>query len=705
MADLFYILTWWSLIMFLGLTGIPLSFLIFRKFTDIGYGFSKTLTILLVSYAVFLFSTVKILPFTKLSLIFVILCYLSVNVFIYVKNKTAIDISVRKNIRVMLLSDLLFFFGLFFWSYVRAHAPDINGLEKFMDFGFINSTLQTKFLPPPDMWYAGEAINYYWFGHYVTALLTKISGIPSGVTYNLMLATILGLSLSSSFSLVSTLINNFSGKKIRRLAIMGGIISAILLNFAGNFHAPYFILKNGVNRYWYPDATRFIGYNPDVNDKTIHEFPMYSYVVSDLHAHLLNLPFVLLFLALLYTHISSRKKWGLNSKSENLNFKVFENLHLSNWSLFRNNKLKIINLKNLTLLVLGLVLGCMFMTNAWDFANYLLVAGFVFLIYNLKKIGLRAEVLYKTAFPLIVIIVTAVIIGIPFILNFESIAQGIKLTHTKSPLWQLTILWGFPAIMSIVFFLRTFRSKLREDVFITAILIASWVLIALPEFIYVKDIYAETHYRANTMFKLTYQAFVMFYLSTGYITIRVIQSVSKINTKILITLLFSALFASILYYPRIATFSYYGNLKIYKGLSGETWLKDKNPDIYATISWLRTNNKDRSAILEAPGDSYTEYDSISSYTGFPTVSGWFVHEWLWRGSPEFPQKRVTDITEIYTSTDGLIAKKLLAKYNVKYVIIGDFEREKFPNLNEEKFAYISKVVFSSPTTKIYQINY
>ena len=38
-------------------------------------------------------------------------------------------------------------------------------------------------------------------------------------------------------------------------------------------------------------------------------------------------------------------------------------------------------------------------------------------------------------------------------------------------------------------------------------------------------------------------------------------------------------------------------------------------------------------VLEANGDSYSDYERVSAMTGLPTVLGWYVHEWLWRGDP------------------------------------------------------------------------
>lgn len=716
MSDAQYILNWWFLFFYIGVIGIPIAFTLFRKFYDGGYGFSKTLTILLISYSVFFFSTIRVLPFTRVSLFLVLLVFTGLNYVIFSRNKDYIINKLKQYLPLLILEEVLFTSGLLLWAYVRSFQPDINGLEKFMDYGFVNSVLQSQYLPPVDMWFAGKSINYYWFGHYITALLTKISDIPSAVTYNLMLGTILGLSMSGCFSIISNLL--FSRFKLLRVAIIGGLVSAILLNFAGNFHTPYYIYQSGIEKYWYPDATRFIGYNPETEDKTIHEFPIYSYVVSDLHAHLLNLPFVLLFIALLYNFVSSihmehiqrsnnqASKSKQSSNNKHSIFKQLNILNLLNYNLISNWKLVIGNSPS-NLLLLGFLLGAMFMTNAWDFANYMLLFGIAYLIFHLYKHKISLEAIYKTAVSVLIVLTAAVVTVLPFIVNFESIAEGVNLTHTKTPLWQLAILWGFPGVLTLIFLLYSYlkrRGVKIEDLIIISLLFAGWVLIAIPEFIFVKDIYIASHYRANTMFKLTYQAFVMFYLTSGYIAVSFIKYSNKIYWKIPVILFFIVLFGSLLRYPKIAVDSYYGELKVKKGLNGETWLSESRPDTMAAINWLRTNTSGATAILEAPGDSYTEFNVISSYTGLPTVSGWFVHEWLWRGTPDAPQERVNDIVQIYTTPDNSLTRSILRKYAVKYVIVGDFEREKYPELVEDKFNQIGKEVFSSETTKIYQIN-
>ena len=280
------------------------------------------------------------------------------------------------------------------------------------------------------------------------------------------------------------------------------------------------------------------------------------------------------------------------------------------------------------------------------------------------------------------------------------------MVNQRTSLWQLGVLWGFPAILTILFtiFLYKFRSQLKKaDVFIFSLLFASWILILIPEIVFVKDIYIASHQRANTMFKLTYQAYVMTYLSSGYITVRILSAIRNLNLRRITFIFFMLLFAAVLTYPSFAINSYYGDLKNYQGLSGESWLKKKYPNEYEAVLWLRENTSGHPVILEAPGDSYTDFNVISSYTGLATISGWYVHEWLWRGDSSFPQKRVTDINLIYTSEDLAVTQGLLDKYKVEYVIIGTFERQKYPNLDENKFTQLGKQVFSSGNTKIYQV--
>jgi uncharacterized membrane protein len=235
-------------------------------------------------------------------------------------------------------------------------------------------------------------------------------------------------------------------------------------------------------------------------------------------------------------------------------------------------------------------------------------------------------------------------------------------------------------------------------IFMLLLILLSTILIATPEFIYAKDIY-PAHYRANTMFKLGYQAFIMLALVSSF-SIAYLFHKGKRLLWLPITFVLLAL---VLSYPYFAITSYFGNLKNYKGLDGLSYMKTLFPDDYRAILWIQKNIPEQPVLLEAQGDSYTDYERISANTGLPTPLGWTVHEWLWRGNYSFPQSRLDDIRILFEGTLQQ-TKPLLKKYNISYVILGDSERSKYPNINESKFSLLGEVVFQSGNTKIYKLN-
>ena len=197
------------------------------------------------------------------------------------------------------------------------------------------------------------------------------------------------------------------------------------------------------------------------------------------------------------------------------------------------------------------------------------------------------------------------------------------------------------------------------------------------------------------MFKLVYQSFVMFSLAGGYILIR-LKGFLRHNKyfQILFTLIFLVGFAGHMNYISYAIKGYYGEIKPerYKGLYGLNFL-NSNKDDYEAILWLKKNIKKQNVVLEAVGDSYTMYNRVSSVTGLPTVEGWIVHEWLWRGGYDEPAARQADVQLIYEGEDEGVAEYLLKKYQVDYVFVGSLEEEKYPGLTRERFERLGEKYF------------
>jgi uncharacterized membrane protein len=702
--DFFIIVFWWLLLFVLGVINLPLAWWLFRKFFDLGYIFAKILAILLVSYFVWLISSLRILPFSTISIWLTLIALALINLLIARKFKKELVKDIRGTIKILLFEEVLFFTCLAFWAFIRGYQPDINGLEKFMDFGFMNSILRSDYFPPADMWMSGKTINYYYFGHLVAAVLTKLSGLKSAITYNLMLATIFGLSFVAGFSLSANFLHRFllsKKRKIRwQIIFIAGILSALLLTLGGNLHTAAWHLipaiKGDSQFYWYPDATRFIGYNPPTEDKTIHEFPIYSFVVSDLHGHVSDIPFVLLLLGLLFSFLISKNQTPYAIAKRQA-------------PLIRYTPL------------LALVLAAMYMTNSWDLPIYLLITGLVLLYFNYlppkvdpplaEKSKWKIETFINTAIYSLAILFLAIIFGLPFHLNFRQIAQGVALVNAHSFWWQLLVLWGYQWMLcfSLMAFLglKKWRSKKYQpqtsDIFVFILLVIAFTLIVLPEIIYVKDIYIPSYHRANTMFKLVYQSFVMYALVSGYIIARVLINVKKRIIKLLLVTCYLLLVTSVLSYPYFAIRGYYGTLKNYRGLDGLTFLEQKYPEDFQTLEWIEENIQGQPVLLEAVGDSYTEFNRLSMASGLPTVEGWLVHEWLWRGSFDEPGKRAGEVQKIYESPSPDEVKLLISKYGVEYIYIGGMERQKY-QVAEEKFEALGEIVFQEGNSKLYKIN-
>ncbi len=521
-----------------------------------------------------------------------------------------------------------------------------------------------------------------------------------------MLATLFSFTFTLSFSLVTNLTRLvLSGKTMARsLAIastIAGLIGGFLVACGGNLHSLYAFFvaypnENPVplwqlvfspftfpNSYWYPNATRFIYH-------TIHEFPIYSFIVSDLHGHVLDIPNVLLFVGLAFIYV----KDYINQKlqRQHVYFLVF----------------------------LGFLLSIMYMTNAWDsliYFGFWIVLLLVFIKDDWKSMAIHLGVPLLTFF----------ILSRPFsaFFNASELVSGIgvlcaptfltNIGHLgpflfepnhcqRSPLYQLFILWGIPFILFISFLFFMKRQKKQQnpiDIFVICLFAVGFILVLIPEFLYMKDIYPE-HYRANTMFKLTYQSFMLFGMASAYTIARIAKSLKRIY--VLPFLLASLiLITPALIYPYLAIPGYYNFSTPPSGLYGLTYLANDYPQDYAAVIWLNHNITGQPVILEAQGDSYTNYARISANTGLPTVLGWTVHEWLWRGSYNPLPPRMQDIQTIYETTDIATAKSLMQKYNVTLIYIGGLERKKYTNLNEDKFYQMGTLIYSNQDTQIFQI--
>src|SRR3989344_1633800 len=749
-------LTWYFYLLAIGIIFFPLAIRFFGHFFDLCYPFAKTIGIIVLSYVLFILGVIRVIPFTQESVVFLLIACVFLFYYYFRHELASLRQISRRKILIIVFEELLFLTVFITLPLLRSHEPSLRGLEKFMDFGFMQSIDRSRYFPPLDMWLSadnlepnGFPINYYYFGHLSGAMLTKLTGILPTIGYNLILATIFGQGITLAFSLaaniaytVQTVIHKLPVNRI--LIVLTGVIGSFLVNLAGNLHTIYIFTTGYPNEnpkpfwgifqnfgqiisamkvndgslldalisnsgYWYPNATRFIPF-------TIHEFPSYSYVVSDLHGHVFDIPFVLLTLAALFVFLT-QKFISISEKKQS----PFRRI----WSWLASQFKPTSHLKYNEVLIaigLGFLIAVHYMTNAFDGPIYLLLTFLIFfLVYSFSL---------SFAIQGFIVVASFVIFSLPFSSFFSPFVTGIGVNCSpdflvnikklgpflfekgncqRSEIWMIGVLWGFFFITAILYLVHLFI-KWREtkklqlnfiDRFVLILFAFGTFLIIIPEFFYIKDIY-PAHFRANTMFKLGYQAFMMMGIAVSVVIYLISTGQKRINKAILLAIFFP-FFVLVFIYPFLAFPSYYpfekyesiGELLKDNNLDGASWLQNELPQDKEIIDYINNNIPNQPIILEAQGDSYTDFNRISAYTGNPTVAGWWVHEWLWRGSADVVGNRIPDIVSIYESDDLTLTKSLLKKYHVSYVVISKMEKEKYKNMNEKKFMEIGTKIFES----------
>ncbi|MDR2749960.1 MAG: DUF2298 domain-containing protein, partial [Clostridiales bacterium] len=751
--DILNYAVWWLTLLGLGAIFFPLSSFIFHRFQSKGYIFSKVVGLSIGGYITWLAGSARILPFRPWAVYLVLAVCLAVNILIGKKTKIGFQaLRDKEFVWRITKEEALFMALLAFWCFLRGIKPDMQeDLEKYMDFGFVNSALRGEFFPPVDMWYAGKGINYYYLGQYFTAYLTRVSFLDKAVTYNLMMATLFALVFMQAFTIGQFLFELYAqndlGRKVAKKArLVAGMLSGALVCLSGSLHTVVYAWFGGggpYGFYWYPDATRYIGYNPPVfDDETIHEFPLYSYVVSDLHAHVLNMLFVLTALG-----AAIAAGVGIMKKFRQMNEDKYEDKYEE--ESFQPERKKSFKdfIPEASYFLAIFLIGLFPATNFWDFPIYLVVSGAIYFYANLKACDFKFKGLIVAFVQVAVTGIVSYLVVLPFQMSFDPISSKIELVKKGSMLYQLVVLYGYQAAFFVMLLLETYylykrpaepkplnirkgkKNKPQEtiavpsqpltiapssaqassvpllaflektnpaDVIAGILFVCAFGLIIIPEIIYVKDIY-PTSPRANTMFKLCYQAFIMLCLAIGYTYPRLFMHHGEKDRRYLITAsLGTILLFCAFVYPFYAIPGGYGSLSLgnYKGLNGIKFMEtyeakvldrsDENEvavqvfvDDAPIVEYLN-KVKGQPVICEANHYSYTVFGRIASFTGLPDIFNWYTHQELWRSSKfdEFTE-RVDDIQKIYCGDDPAVTTSILQKYNVKYIVVGLIERTKF----------------------------
>ena len=523
--DTMQVLKWLLVLLIFGLASLPLSAWLFKGSGSAGFFLSQPLGLLTVSLVVWELSYINIFKFNRVFIIITLLLMAGVCYGLPVLRRNLVDsLSKEYVIERITLEESVFSVALVLLCYFKGFLPDINGQEKFMDYGFIMSMLRGTRLPANDIWLSGYTINYYYFGQYIYALLIKLSGIKSSIGYNIAMCSAIAVPFGMCYSIGCMLVEtarDYGMRCSRIIRTLCGLLCAFTTIIFGNSHSFFYdetsfgnkflalFSKMGINvgkttDFFYPESTRYIGYNPDSKmlpwiknggDYTIEEFPFYSYLVGDLHAHVASSMVVLLILALCVAYIRSLSgktyEFANNSRTQGLvNFSTSKNGFLF-------SELKM--LLDPRLVAAAITLGIAQMTNYWDFLIYFiflsmtilvihartsevftdiygaiifvcslaailgsyLVAGdrpwlLIFLMLLVTLVTFAADVfspsaLTRVSFGMSFIFLTAHIIALPFNVGFDMISNSLGKCVNHSSLFQLFILYGTHVITALIF--------------------------------------------------------------------------------------------------------------------------------------------------------------------------------------------------------------------------------------------------------------
>ena len=377
----------WALaLVVVGMMGFPLLFPVLRHLPDGGYGLGKTAGFLALGYLAWLAASTRVLPFTPGTVA------AALGILIVAAGLTAwwhryeLAAFVRARWRLLLLSELVFWaFFIGFWL-IRRGNPDlwhpVMGGEKPMDLAYLNAILRSNYFPPLDPWFAGGYINYYYWGWVPVGALILLTGIVPTVAYNLALPTLFALMAAGVVSVVGHLLPTESGDERRGLPRhwQYSLLGALLVGVAGNLgqvrllwqsasavgqrmageaaatlwgqvgqalRGLWAVIVQGESMllrpewpYW--NASRIMPHGE------INEFPFFSFLYGDLHAHVMAMPLAVLALGLAVALVGRPR---VVSHGRGL-------LRRLDWALAGH------------ILWLGLVLGALWCANSWDYPTY-----------------------------------------------------------------------------------------------------------------------------------------------------------------------------------------------------------------------------------------------------------------------------------------------------------------------------------------------
>ncbi len=786
----------------LALSSLPLLWRWLSFLPDRGFGVSKIFSLAFLAYFGWLVASLKLLPFERPLLLLAWVVLLALSSLSIWRQRPALRAWLLRERRLLLTIEGVFLAGFSLFLVIRAMNPDLwqvqFGGEKPMNFAYLNAVTKSEYFPPYDPWFAGGVINYYYFGFVLVAVLIKLTSILPEIAFNLAEPTLFGAMSAGAFSVAFALTLPARGRVRRGTAYLAGISAVLLVGVLGNLDAGGQLLEQ-LSRigaaavpepqgliprllsaplrfgagllavfsgrfppldFWH--STRFIG--PE-DPGPIHEFPYFTFLYGDLHAHQIALPITVAVLA-----VAVNVARGLRAEPARVP-----------WP---------------SLAIGGVLVGMLRATNTWDFPPYAaifalcLVIGLAPGLLRLERRSIQTLVVSGLVFGLV-----AQISFLPYLQRYQLFYTGVDPVKARTALLQYLTIHGLFLFLGaslltwyLVLAVRRAQATRRERVLVpepsyygmllpvgtlnifnslpgavagaglvlgiafwlagyqtrgfiaflilaaAAVALAQWrnasrtlqaalfgvALFAtlIPEFVALQGDIG----RMNTVFKFYLQAWVLLSITGavafGWLVRRsardhLLQTVRPFWAAVLTLLVLAGLS-----YPLLASEGKIGLrfAPLPLSLDGMEYMDharytDQNQDLNlpgdaAALRWMQEHIQGTPVVLEGRSPVYRWGSRVSIYTGLPTILGWDVHQSQQRaGFGGMIQERQQDVERAYASPNPQEALSILRKYDVRWVVVGGLERAYYPGPGVEKFSSMPelRLAYDADGVKIYEV--
>lgn len=511
------VLSWWVLVTLAGGAVLPLCLRLTAKLPDHGYTLARTIGLLLVGFVFWLLGVFGFLRNEpgSIALAWLLVWVGSWAAYFTLPGDRPTWRGLWQNNRTAIITaEVLFIALLFGWALFRASHPSLVATEKPMELAFISSVQRSEVFPPNDPWMSGYAISYYHFGYIMAGSLATLSGVNSAVGFNMMIALLFALTGLNTFGVVYNLIRSL-GQHVQTAStaptIAIALLGAAFVIFLGNFQVPLIELpyQSGTasaayldfwdvqdrtapqaaafddfpedetlnvlgvqlrdparwNFWWWFRASRVINDrhlpNPAAGDtegepvgaNVIDEFPQFSFLLADVHPHVLALPFTVMTIGIALSLLLMGRPPSI---AETLFY--------------------------------GVIVGGLMFLNIWDGPIYLVVlTGVEGLRRVIQRSGqlLTGEDVARTAVFALSMIGIAFVLYLPFFISFRSQASGILPNLEFPTLFQQYFIMFGPFILMLAPYLAFEMWRGRNRLNWRAGLTAAWLILGVLLFVMV----------------------------------------------------------------------------------------------------------------------------------------------------------------------------------------------------------------------------